>query len=233
MLAATALLATALAGGAAAAAECAAPPRPVLSVGRTAGKVARDDRLGVRELGRLDPSKSIEGEGHARFIFGFTEMETWVDVKLRTYAQPAGGRFCVWPTRVEVTVSPRFVVHVAREATRNRCFFDYVLAHERRHVAVEESEAEALVGAAKTRLAADVAALRPVLLASEAAGNARATQIAGHLRDRVLELVAERKPGRLARHRAEVDAPSEQVIDTVCGGYAPQLSREIETAGRG
>jgi hypothetical protein len=232
-LAATALLATALAGRVAAAAECAAPPPPVLSVQRVAGKVERDDRLGVRDLGKLDPSKSIEGEGHARFVFGLTEMETWVDVRLRTYAQPEGSRFCVWPTRVEVTVSPRFVVRVAREARGSSCFFDYVLAHEQHHVAVEESEVERFVGAAEARLAPEVAALRPELLASEAAGNATAARTAGRLRDLVLDLIAQRRPGRLARHRAEVDAPSEKVIDTVCGGYARRLSRDVAAAGSG
>jgi hypothetical protein len=225
-LAATALLATALAGRVAAA-ECAAPPPPVISVQRVAGKVERDDRLGLRDLGKLDLSKSIEGQGHAPFVFGFTEMETWVDVRVRTYAQPEGGRFCVWPTRVEVTVAPSFIVRVAREARGNSCFFDYVLAHEQHHVAVEESEVERLVGAAHARLALEVAALRPALLASEAAGNASAERTAGRLRDLVLDLIAQRRPGRLARHQAEVEAPSEKVIDTVCGGYGRRLARDL------
>ena len=229
-LAATALLMTALAGRAAA--DCAAPP-PLLSVQRLAGEVERDDRLGLRDLAKLDRSKSIEGEGHARFVFGFTEMETWVDVRVRTFAQPEGSGFCVWPTRVEVTVAPRFVVRVAREARGNSCFFDYVLAHERHHVAVEESEVERLVGAAEARLAPEVAALRPALLASEAAGDASAARTAGRLRDVVLEMIAERKPGRLARHRAEVDRPSERVIDRVCGGVARRLSREAAAPGSG
>lgn len=212
--------------GGAAAAECAAPAVPELAVRLEPSRIERDDTLSIAELSRFERGRGLEQGAGRRFLFGFTETETRVDVRLRSWEETdAGGRDCAWVTRVEVSLAPGFVVRVAREATRDRCFFRHVLDHEFHHVRIEESEAARLVGLVEARLRASLAAPQAKPIATD--GTALlADREASRLRDQVLAVMEEQRPRRERRHRDEVDTPEETTIYKVCSGVGAKLARQ-------
>jgi hypothetical protein len=190
-------------------------------------RIERDNSLSMAELTRFDPRKGVEHTTGRRFLFGFTETEMRIDVRLRSWEEtdPAG-RSCAWITGAEVTLAPTYVVRVAREATRDPCFFKHVHDHELHHVRIEEDEARRLAGTVKARLRAMLAELRPIPMSSRTDANAFAESEAGRFRDIALALSEENRSSRERRHRDEVDIPSERTIGKVCGGIGARLARE-------
>lgn len=91
-----------------------------------------DESLSFGELTR------IAERDDATWVLGLTRPTLRVDVRWRfaELADPRGGRSCIRPS-LEMTLRyVPVVVYVAREFAHDRCSREFILEHERRHVAV-------------------------------------------------------------------------------------------------
>jgi hypothetical protein len=118
----------ALAAGKAGAQTC-SPALPLVSVEMAAAVVARDDTLGMAELGRIQAAPAMASAAD-RAVFGLTETTRDARLVVGTAVEVQGhGEYCVRLQRLGVVITPKISVHVARETMRDACFGRHVLAH--------------------------------------------------------------------------------------------------------
>jgi hypothetical protein len=112
------------------------------------------------------------------------------------------------------------VVHVARELAGESCLHAAVLAHEMRHVALDDRLIPEEIGELRARLPArfgDGASWGPDQATADAALRRR-------VEDTLAALVADLDAARQAEHRRLIDTPAEEArTKAVCGGRPRQL----------
>lgn len=190
---------------------------PIVHVAVARGEPLRDDSLSLDELSHLDEA------AFGKVALGATVSKFAMPTQIAAIAAPSlGAGFCAYLTRVDVVLkfSPR-IVHVAREFHDEPCVHDEVLAHELRHVALDDKmlteEGSALAAELPSQLGMIGAVWGTTREAAKAALQERALAIEGKESERF----AQRR--RLA-HAQQIDTPAEsQRVQRMCNGRVPQL----------
>jgi hypothetical protein len=202
---------------------CAAPAAPIVTIETAPPAMTQDETLSMGELDRLQGVHSMANTvRHA--VFGLTQSSRDAVIDVTTGVAPtAHGRYCGWIARIRVVLTPRIRVHIAREATPNPCFRDYVLAHELRHVAVERSAVPAEALYVQGRLQDAAAAIPAREFPAGASQGAWAREAMAQLGIELRRIIEEVVPQRQSRHRQEVDEPDQGSGSSVCGGFGAGL----------
>jgi hypothetical protein len=212
-------------------AACAHPPQkaescpegapPAFAVDFVSRPPGRDDSLSVAALSR-------EGDlAFGRMALGLTEVRLAVKADMRAVNAPAlTDGVCAYVGAVAFHVThARRLVHVARELAGESCLHAAVLAHEMRHVALDDRLIPEEIGTLRARLPArfgDSASWGPDQAAADAALHRR-------VEDTLTALVAELDAARQAKHRRLIDTPAEEArMKAVCGGRLSQLHLAVE-----
>jgi hypothetical protein len=190
---------------------------PALRVDVASDTPARDDSLPIDRLSKLN-----EG-GYGDRALGATVSHFALSRQVSGVATPSlGAGFCAYATRVAVTLTlSHRVVHVAREFRDESCIRDEVLAHEQRHVRLDDS----LLAEERARLAdalpAALAAMPPAWGDTRPAAEATLTHdVAAILAQAEARFLLRR---RLA-HAEQIDTPAERRhTQEMCGGRVPRL----------
>lgn len=129
-----------LAAGAPAHADgCAEPPPPHVTLARTFAEPTVDTSLGLAALQALPRTgtAAAPGIGH---LLGLTSARAAgsFDVEYDAPAGASGGTVCGAARQVKLQLGfDEVVIHIAREATGDRCLYAEIYAHESRHVQVD------------------------------------------------------------------------------------------------
>jgi hypothetical protein len=178
---------------------------------------SRDDSESVEDLSR-------QGElGFGRLALGLTEVQLSLSMSYNYRVTSAlGDGVCIDPVRVTYHLAyAKRVVHVAREFDHEPCLHGEILAHEMRHVALDdqlltEKRAELLA-----ELPARLDGVSGVWGKDAAEANRR---LLSRLQDAGEAMMAELKALRTAEHAHQIDTPEEQLrIGQVCNGRAREL----------
>ncbi len=220
-------------GAAALPARAACPPTPMraeppaVRIVVEHGLVTRDDTLSLADLARRGrEDATVAGEAAAR-ILGLTRSDTEFQVTVRSrVVGPAddGGTACAIPEGIEVKLAlVRRVIHIAREIAGDPCLRDEVLAHEMRHVAIDDALLNDFRSRLLPRFRQAAAELRPAEAATaEAAQRKLLRDVQAANGAALADFEAERRK----RQRA-IDSPKEQArFARVCGGRARTLLSE-------
>jgi hypothetical protein len=156
------------------------------------------------------------------FTLGLTEMKLGTRIHYRspTLTHPREKAVCTRPNIVVTLSLDPHVVSVAGEFEEGSCAYRHILAHEMRHVQVNqltlESTAERLREGLKESFG------NKVYYGSAAELQARLTR---HIRDQWMPWVDAQMKHTLQRHR-EIDTPEEYARNrTVCGG---EIARSMD-----
>lgn len=194
---------------------------PIIRVSAARSEPARDDSLSLAQLSHLDEAAF----GHV--ALGATESKFGIStLSTETTAPSLGAGFCAHLTRMDVTLrlSDR-TIHVAREFYDEACVRDEVLAHELRHVRLDDRLLQEGIGRAEAELAAALnggaAAWGATPHAAEEALKARLAAVTG-------TVSAQFTLRRRLAHAEEIDTPAEsRRAQEICGG---RVSRLLATA---
>lgn len=200
---------------------CPRGPAPVIEVAAAPGEPTRDDTLSVDELSHL-------GEvAYGKVALGATVAKLGIATQLEYNVAPSlGPGFCAYPTRVTFTVKfARRIVYVAREFRDEPCVHGEVLAHEQRHVMLDNR----LLAEERTALAAGLSARLAAMDAGRGATEADAAQaLARRIGLLEAELTAAFDLRRKLAHAEEIDTPAEsRRAQTMCQGRIPQLLKAL------
>lgn len=199
--------------GAGAAEGCTARPR--IEVETVA------DRVEYRYDTPMAMITQLAARGDGGVALGLSQSMIGIESHMETSFAQSGHRLC--GTIHSVTIRLRLmerVVHVAREAGADRCLFDEVLAHERRHVAVDEAfltEAARIAHAELERRGRNYVAFDG---ATPQALNAELDRMFGA----DLERISDRLTRLRLQRQAAVDSPQEDArMRRVCDGAAARI----------
>ena len=199
-------------------ADLACPPRdpPSVEVVMDLGKIQRDDSRSRAELQQLPGSA-----GH--LALGMTSATVSMSIEpVITYRGWQNGSACAYAADVRIRLSiPERVIRIARELRAEPCLYDEVLAHERRHVVLDDEILKEQQHRLLRELPDRLKALEGVSGNSpEAAYNA----FRGRLRDILRTISDEIEAERVRRHRDEIDTPDEiGRARSMCQGRLQQL----------
>ena len=210
---------------AALAAPCPKPPKPSLTVEVREGTVETDFATPLKRLQSLAAERRGPPVGPNAHALGVTESNFASNAEYSFWiARLSDGTVCAAPQSVRLRVGfPRHTIHVGRELRQDRCVFDTVLEHERRHVAVDKKALAEWVPDLRRRYGAAIA---------------RTAMVTGRSADRVSKTLEERLNkalqaelddfGRLRdRRQATVDTPQEYArVGRACRGRAAAILRE-------
>jgi hypothetical protein len=192
-----------------------APPDYVLTF--QSSPPSRDDSESVEDLSR-------QGElGFGRLALGLTEVQLSLSMDYNYRVAPAlAGGVCIDPVRVTYRLAyAKRVVHVAREFDHEPCLHGEILAHEMRHVALDDQ----LLTEKRSELLAELPARLDGASGIWGKDAAEANRLLlSRLRDAGEAMVAELKALRMAEHARQIDTPEEQLrMGRVCNGRVREL----------
>ncbi|WP_085557176.1 hypothetical protein [Azospirillum agricola] len=205
--------------------SCPVFPPASVSFDITLAPLQRNDGLAIAQLTRL-PGRTSGPAGSARgHVLGLTQARYGEQSQVSALFQRLpDGSYCA--SANVLTVSFGFqqrVVHVARELPPGSCIHGEVLAHEMRHVAVDEALLREFAPVIRQRLDEAVARLAPVRSRSQQQAMASVRRpLEAAMRTAMQEFGRERD-----RRQAQVDTVEEYArIRQVCNGevakYLPQ-----------
>ncbi|PWC33100.1 hypothetical protein [Azospirillum sp. TSO35-2] len=208
---------------------CGEFPAPKLILDTTLAPIQRDDGLTVVQLTRL-PGRSAGPVGTASgHVLGLTLArygeQSQVSALFKTLSD---GTYCAAPSAVTIAFGfQQRTVHVAREIPVDSCLHGEVLAHEMRHIAVDEALLREVTPQIRSRLAAVVAGMGPVRSRSQNQAMAAVRRpLEAAMRSIMSEFGRERD-----RRQAQVDTAEEyERVSRVCNGearnYLPKPSQK-------
>jgi hypothetical protein len=178
---------------------------------------SRDDTESVADLSR-------EGElGFGHLALGLTEVQLSLAMSYNYRVAPAlTDGVCNDPVRVTYRLAyARRVVHVAREFDHEPCLHGEILAHEMRHVALDDK----LLAEKRAELLAELPArldgVRGIWGKDAAEANRRLLVL---LQDAGEAMMAEIKALRIVEHARQIDTPEEQLrMGRVCNGRIREM----------
>lgn len=190
---------------------------PVIRVAAARNEPLRDDSLSLDQLSRLDEA------AYGKVALGATEstFDLATEASLTT-APSLGTGYCAYLTRLDVTLhlSDR-VVHVAREFRDEPCVHGEVLAHELRHVRLDDQLLDAERGRADAAL---VSALKGGAAAWGATERDAAEALKARLATITHTLSGQFTLRRRLAHAEQVDTPAEsRHAREMCGGSVSRL----------
>jgi hypothetical protein len=195
------------------------PPmaRATLSLDIALVPIQRDDGLSIAQLAR-QPGRMPGPAGSARgHVLGLTQARYGEQSQVSALFQPMGdGSFCAWPKTLTVSFGfQQRVVHVARDLPSASCIYREVLAHEMKHIAVDEALLRDFTPLVRRRLEDVATQLAPVRARSEnQAMQAFRRSLDSAMRATMQEFGRERD-----RRQAQVDTAEEyERVSKSCGG---------------
>jgi hypothetical protein len=196
---------------------CSPMTRATLSLDIALAPIQRDDGLSIAQLAR-QPGRMPGPVGSARgHVLGLTQARYGEQSQVSALFQPMGdGSFCAWPKTLTVSFGfQQRVVHVARELPPASCIFREVLAHEMKHIGVDEALLRDFTPLIRRRLDEAVERLGPVRARSEnQAMQFFRRSLDSAMRETMREFGRERD-----RRQAQVDTTEEyERVTQSCGG---------------
>ncbi|MCO6417763.1 hypothetical protein JYK14_16570 [Siccirubricoccus sp. KC 17139] len=159
---------------------------------------------------------------------GLTTSRVEWQSEIETRYREGAGQVCVVPARIALTlVQTEHLVRIARELPEGGCLYREVLAHERRHVAVNRRS---------LRVAAEKARGAATAWAARAEGRGQTLEEAMDalqqgLRRALEPSLAAMRRAREAEHR-RIDTEAEyQRLARICPGDQQRLREELRVAG--
>lgn len=149
--------------------ECRPPPAAQIKVELQLAPLQTDLTRSVAQLGSVPgraPGPAGASQGH---ILGLTQARYGEQSQISATFQPMGdGTFCAHPRSITVTFGiQQHVVLIARELPPNSCIHAEVMAHEMRHVAVDQALVKEFAPIVRRRLEEMLAQLGPVRARSQ------------------------------------------------------------------
>ncbi|MBP2297998.1 hypothetical protein [Azospirillum picis] len=198
---------------------CGQFPAPQLTIDSTLAPVQRDDGLTIAQLTRLPgrgPGPVGTSTGH---VLGLTLARYGEQSQVSALFKALGdGTYCAAPSAVAVTFGfQQRIVHVAREIPGASCLHGEVLAHEMRHVAVDETLLRDMLPQIRSRLTDVVGRMQPVRSRSQ---NQAMAAIRRPLETEMRRIMRDFGQER-DRRQAQVDSVEEyERVSRVCNGEA-------------
>lgn len=190
---------------------------PIVHVAVAHSEPLRDDSLSLDQLSGLDEA------AFGKVALGATVSRFANPTQVAAIAAPAlGAGFCAYLTRVDMVLkfSPR-TVHVAREFHNEPCIHAEVLAHELRHVALDDKMLDEEGSALAAELPSQLGMIGAVWGATREAAKTALNDRIVAIENRNSERFTLRR--RLA-HAQQIDTPAEsRHVQQMCDGRVPQL----------
>lgn len=205
--------------------SCSAFPPATVSLDVILAPIQRDDGLSIPQLTRTPgrtPGPAGAAHGH---VLGLTQARYGEQSQVSALFQPMpDGSFCASANTLTVSFGfQQRIVHIARELPPGSCIHGEVLAHEMKHVAVDEAWLREYTPLIRRRLDEAAARMAPVRSRSQQqAMGAIRRPLEAAMRSAMQEFGRERD-----RRQALVDTAEEYArIRQVCNGevakYLPQ-----------
>lgn len=198
---------------------CGGFPPTKLTLDTVLAPIKRDDGLSIAQLTRLPgrtPGPVSTTDSH---VLGLTQARYGEQSQVQALFKSMGdGTYCASASALTISFGfQQRVVHVAGEIPANSCLHGEVLAHEMRHVAVDEALLNEMMPQIRSRLEQVIDGMEPVRSRSQ-------TQAMAAIR-RPLESAMRRIMQEFGRERdrrqAKVDTVEEyERVSRVCNGEA-------------
>jgi len=125
------------------------PAPPQIEVSADVRAAVLDTSTSLRNLS-ADAGPAMGPNSHT---LGTTSLNVMNNLQLQSRGMPqAGGGFCWSVTQVKAIVRADTTVNIASEITRDSCMWREVMAHEKKHVALDRQLLPNLVAATRARL---------------------------------------------------------------------------------
>lgn len=198
---------------------CSGFPPAKLTLDAVLAPIQRDDGLTVAQLTRLPgrtPGPVTTGASH---VLGLTQArygeQSQVSALFKTMDD---GTYCASASALTISFGfQQRIVHVAREIPANSCLYGEVLAHEMRHVAVDEALLTEMLPQIRIRLDQVVGELAPVRSRSQSQAMAAVRRPLESAMRRIMQEFGRERD----RRQAQVDTVEEyERVSRVCNGEA-------------
>lgn len=205
--------------------DCGAFPPVALSLDIAVAPLQRNDGLGIAQLGRL-PGRSPGPAGAARgHVLGLTQARYGEQSQVSALFQRLpDGSYCASASKLEVSFGyQERTVFIARELPAGSCVHGEVLAHEMRHVAVDEALLREFAPLIRRRLDEAVARMAPVRSRSQQQAMAAVRRPLEQAMRAVMQEFGRERDRRQARiDTVEEYARIREVCDGEVNKYLPQ-----------
>ncbi|AWU93377.1 hypothetical protein [Azospirillum ramasamyi] len=214
---------------------CSGFPTTKLVLDSVLAPIQRDDAPTIAQLTRLPgrtPGPAGSAGGH---VLGLTQARYGEQSQISAlFKQMGDGTYCAAASTVTISFGfQQRIVHVASEIPANSCLHGEVLAHEMRHVAVDEALLREMMPQIRSSLEQVVDGMAPVRSRSQAQAMAAIRRpLESAMRRIMREFGRERD-----RRQAQVDTVEEyERVSRICNGearnYLPK-SGQKQTVRRG
>jgi hypothetical protein len=206
--------------------SCSAPARgPTIKIKLVDGKPAYNTVEGLKALTRKmnpnqDPGiKSI-------YSFGLTSVEWRSKADLRLSGMPIGATsYCWYVAEVNMTIELRETVFLAKEIERDTCTWREVMAHEQKHVQLNDKMFARLPGEIKPKIAASA---QGGILTSD--GQDAMATFRPKIQAAINTALDKFSVAREKQHRTEIDTKAEyDRVDAACA--EPEWDAVFRRAG--
>ncbi|WP_148219211.1 hypothetical protein [Azospirillum sp. B510] len=198
---------------------CAGFPQAKLNLDGVLAPIQRDDGLTIAQLTRL-PGRTPGPAGAANsHVLGLTQARYGEQSQVSAQVKAMGdGTYCAAASVLAISFGfQQRIVHVAREIPASSCLFGEVLAHEMRHVVVDEALLAEMMPQIRGRLEQVTAEMAPVRSRSQSQAMAAIRRPLESAMRRIMQDFGRERD----RRQAQVDTAEEyERVSRVCNGEA-------------
>jgi hypothetical protein len=213
---------------------CTGFPSAKLDLDTVLVPVQRDDALTIAQLTRLPgrtPGPVSTADSH---VLGLTQARYGEQSQVSALFKTMGdGTYCASASALTISFGfQQRIVHVASEIPANSCLHGEVLAHEMRHVAVDEALLREMMPQIRSRLEQVIAEMAPVRSRSQSQAMAAVRRPLESAMRRIMQDFGRERD----RRQAQVDTVEEyERVSRVCNGearnYLPKTQRQTVRRG--
>lgn len=198
---------------------CTGFPPAKLDLNTVLVPVQRDDALTIGQLTRLPgrtPGPASTADSH---VLGLTQARYGEQSQVSALFKTMGdGTYCASASALTISFGfQQRIVHVASEIPAGSCLHGEVLAHEMRHVAVDEALLQEMMPQIRNRLEQAIAEMAPVRSRSQSQAMAAVRRPLESAMRRIMQDFGRERD----RRQAQVDTVEEyERVSRVCNGEA-------------
>ncbi|MBP2303807.1 hypothetical protein GBZ48_15660 [Azospirillum melinis] len=198
---------------------CTGFPPTTLDLDTVLAPIQRDDALSIPQLTRLPgrtPGPVSTTDSH---VLGLTQARYGEQSQVSALFKTMGdGTYCASASKLAISFGfQQRIVHVAREIPAGSCLHGEVLAHEMRHVAVDEALLQEMMPQIRSRLDQVIAEMAPVRSRSQSQAMAAVRRPLESAMRRIMQEFGRERD----RRQAQVDTVEEyERVSRVCNGEA-------------